>query len=106
MENVFTGGQGRDDNDNVKGQGGRGPDPEGHFFTTVNGVTVKFSEAMPKGEHVLDKAHLKPASDYVLIQLLAHSSRSVGLDETVDLQAEGTERVPRLQERPHLPLHQ
>jgi len=89
MENVVTGGQGRDDN--VKGQGGREPDSGGHFFTTVNGVTVKFAEAMPKGEHVLDKADLKPASDYVLIQLMAHSSRSVGLDEAVDLRAEGTE---------------
>jgi Multiubiquitin len=89
MENVVTGGQGRDDG--VKGQRGRGPDAEGHFSTTVNGVTVKFSEAMPKGEHVLDKADLEPASDYVLIQLLTHSSRSVGLDETVDLRAEGTE---------------
>jgi hypothetical protein len=63
----------------------------GHFSATVNGVTVKFSEAMPKGEHVLDRADLKRASDYVLIQLLTHCSRSVGLDETVDLRAEGTE---------------
>jgi hypothetical protein len=89
MENVVTGGQGRDDN--VKGQGGRSPDSEGKFITTVNGVTVKFSEAMPKGEHILDKADLKPASDYVLIQIRAHSSQSVGLDATVDLRAEGTE---------------
>jgi hypothetical protein len=89
MENVFTGGEGRDDN--IKGRGGRSPDAEGHFSTKVNGVTLTFAGAMPKGEHVLDKANLKPASDYVLIQLLAHSSRSVGLDETVDLRTEGTE---------------
>ncbi len=89
MENVVTGGQGRDDN--VRGHGGRSPDSEGKFFTTVNGVTVKFSEDMPKGEHILDKADLKPVSDYVLIQLRSHSSQSVGLDATVDLRAEETE---------------
>jgi len=89
MENALTGGQGRDDN--VKGHGGRGPGSDGKFFTTVNGVTVKFSDATPKGERVLDKADLKPVSDYVLIQLMAKSTRSIGLDETVDLRAEGTE---------------
>ena len=57
----------------------------------MNGVTVKFSDRTPKGEHILDKAGLKPAGDYALIQLMRHSSRSIGLDETVDLRAEGTE---------------
>jgi Multiubiquitin len=91
MENAVTGGQGRDDD--IKGQGLRGPGADGKFFTTVNGTTVKFSDPTPKGERVLDKAELKPVSEYVLIQLMRHSSRSIGLDEVVDLRAEGTEEV-------------
>jgi hypothetical protein len=89
MENAVTGGHGRDDN--VKGQGTRGPGSDGKFFTKVNGATVKFSDATPKGERILDKAELKPVGDYVLIQLMRKSTRSVGLDETVDLSVEGTE---------------
>jgi hypothetical protein len=90
MENAVAGGEGRDDN--VKGhQGVCAPGADGQFFTTVNEMTVKFAEPMPKGEHILDKAGLKPAGDYALIQLMRHSSRSVGLDDEVDLRAEGTE---------------
>jgi hypothetical protein len=89
MENAVTRGQGRDDD--VKLLATRHPGPDGQFFTTVNGATVKFAGQTPKGERVIDKAGLKPVSEYVLIQLMRHSSRSVGLDETVDLRAEGTE---------------
>jgi hypothetical protein len=90
MENAITGGEGRDDK--IKGHHGvRAPGADGQFFTIVNDMTVKFSEPTPKGEHILDKAGLKPAGDYALIQLMRHSSRSVGLDEKVDLRAEGTE---------------
>lgn len=89
MENALTGGQGRDDN--VGAQGARAPGSDGKFFTKVNGGTVKFSDATPKGERILDKAELKPVGDYVLIQLMRNSTRSIGLDETVDLSAEGTE---------------
>jgi Multiubiquitin len=90
MENAVTGGEGRDEK--IKGQDGvRTPGADGQFFTTVNDTTVKFSEPLPKGEHILEKAGLKPAGDYALIQVMRHSSRSVGLDEKVDLRAEGTE---------------
>jgi hypothetical protein len=90
MENAITGGEGR--NDNVQGhQGRRAPGTDGQFFTTVNEMTVEFAEPTPKGEHILDKAGLKPAGDYALIQLMRHSSRSIGLDDEVDLRAEGTE---------------
>jgi hypothetical protein len=90
MENAITGGEGRDD-DVKRQQGTRAPGADGQFFTTVNGATVKFSEPTPKGEQILDKAGLKPADDFALIQLMRHSSRSVGLDEYVDLRAERTE---------------
>ena len=45
----------------------------------------------PKGERILEKAGFNPPSDHLLIQLLRRSSRSIGLDETVDLTAAGTE---------------
>lgn len=89
MENVVTGGEGRDEE--AKHHGPRGPGADGQFFTEVNGAMVKFSEPTPKGERVLDKAGCTPAVDYLLIQLLRHSSQSMGLDETVDLAMEGTE---------------
>ncbi|MEA2898178.1 MAG: hypothetical protein QOJ84_3793 [Bradyrhizobium sp.] len=89
MENVVTSGE--SGKDNGGGRGSRGPDSEGLFFTSVNGKTVKFKDATPKGEHILDKAGLEPAGDHVLIQMLAHSTRSIGLDEEVDLRSEGTE---------------
>lgn len=89
MQHDVTGGQGRDDH--VGGQAARRPGPDGKFFTTVNEVTVKFADATPSGERILDKADLKPVGEYVLIQLMGHSTRSIGLDETVDLRAPGTE---------------
>jgi len=89
MENVVTGGEGRDEK--VKRHGPRAPGADGQFFTEVNGAIIKFKEPTPTGERVLDKAGYTPAGDYVLIQLLRHSSQSVGLDQTVDLAMEGTE---------------
>lgn len=90
MENVVTGGEGRD----ISGKGqeaARAPGLDGQFFTSVNGEMVKFANPEPKGAHILDKAGLKPAEDYALIQLLRRSSRSIGLDDTVDLRSAGTE---------------
>ena len=52
----------------VQAEAVRGPGPDGQFFTLINGVTVKFKEPTPQGEHILDKAGLKPPDDYVLIQ--------------------------------------
>jgi hypothetical protein len=89
MENVVTGGEGRDDK--AKGYGPRRAGADGLFFTEVNGAIVRFAEPTPTGERVLDKAGCTPAGDFVLIQLLRHSSQSVGLDETVDLAIKGTE---------------
>jgi hypothetical protein len=89
MQIEVTGGQGR--NEKVGGQTARGPGADGKFFTTVNGATVKFSDAVPSGERILGSADLKPVGEYVLIQLIGPSTRSIGLDETVDLRAPGTE---------------
>ena len=90
MESVETGGEGR----NLGGaghNGGRGPGKDGQFFTTVNGLTVKFTNPNPKGGHMLEKAGFEPAGDFALIQLLGHSTRLIGLDDEVDLRGAGTE---------------
>jgi hypothetical protein len=89
MEIVTVGGQDRQENSQARALST--PGPNGKYFTHVNGMTVEFEDRTPKGERILDKSDLKPVSDYVLIQLLGHSSRSIALDETIDLQAEGTE---------------
>jgi len=89
MQNVVTGGQGRDDN--IEAQAARRPGPDGKFFTTVNDIAVKFSDATPKGGRIIDKTDFKPVSDHLLIQLMRRGTRSIGLDETVDLTAPGTE---------------
>ena len=90
MENVGTGGEGRDVGGNGQEQT-RAAAPDGQFFTTVNGETVKFGNPEPKGGHILDKAGFKPAGDYALIQVLSHLSRSIGLDDAVDLRMAGTD---------------
>ena len=46
---------------------------------------------MPDGGQILEESGFLPARDYVLIQLLRHSTRSVGLDELVDLRQTGAE---------------
>jgi hypothetical protein len=89
MEQLGTGGESR--NEKLQPPGERRPGPDGHFALTVNDISVKFAEERPRGEQILDKAGLKPADDYVLIQMMRHSSRSIALDETVNLREEGTE---------------
>jgi hypothetical protein len=89
MENATSSGEGRDHSGH--GQEARAPGADGQFFTSVNGETVKFTNPDPKGEHILDKAGFKPPGDFALIQVMRHSSRSIGLDDTVDLRSSGTE---------------
>jgi len=87
MDNTVTG----DESRHAQHKSARLPGPDGEFFAQVNDSKVGFREPLHKAEHILEAAGLKPASDYALIQLLRHSARSVGLDEMVDLRAEGTE---------------
>lgn len=89
MQNVGVGGEVRQGEE--LNRAARSPGADGHFFTKVNGVTVLFREPLVKGEEILDKAGLKPAGDYILIQLLGHSTQSIELDEMVDLRIAGTE---------------
>ena len=61
------------------------------FLATVNNAEVKFVDPIPDGGQVLGEAGFLPAADHVLIQLLRHGTRSLGLDEPVDLRQEGLE---------------
>ena len=64
---------------------------DGKFLTTVNDVELLFVDPMPRGRHILGEAGFTPVGDHVLIQLVVHGTRSVGLDEPVDLRQKGVE---------------
>ena len=71
-----------------------GPHPagrDGKFLTTVNDIELLFVDPMSCGRQILSEAGFTPVGDHVLIQLLEHGTRSVGLDEPVDLSQEGVE---------------
>ena len=57
---------------------------------SVDDVQLEISEPVLDGGRILDEARLRPAEDYVLIQLLFPGTRSVGLDEAVDLRQKGS----------------
>ena len=80
------------------GCNGGGEDPgerlvvgDGGFRITVNDVEVKLADPVPVGGQILGESGFLPAEDHVLIQLLCHGTRSVGLDEPVDLREKGSE---------------
>lgn len=64
---------------------------DGKFLTTVNDVEIRLTDPVPDGRQILSEARFLPAGEHVLIQLLRHGARSVGLDEAVDLRQKGTE---------------
>lgn len=59
--------------------------PGGKFQADVNGIEISLSDPVPQARQILSEANFEPASDHVLITLLKHETRSLGLDETVDL---------------------
>jgi hypothetical protein len=61
------------------------------YTATVNHRVTNFSEPVPEGRKILSAAGFEPADDHVLIQLLRHGTRSIGLDEPVDLREQGRE---------------
>ena len=61
------------------------------FVISVNAVEAKFADPVPDGGQILGETGFLPAADHVLIQLLRHGTRSIGLDESVDLRQKGTE---------------
>ena len=65
--------------------------PDGKFLISVNDVQLQLDEPVRDGRRILDAARLRPAEDHVLIQLLLPGTRSVGLDEPIDLRGDGDE---------------
>ena len=70
---------------------GMAGDGDGKLVISVNDVQPQLTEPELDGEQILDQAGFRPAEDHVLIQLLFPGTRSVGLDESVDLREEGTD---------------
>ncbi len=69
------------------------PDPSGntqHAFT-VNSVRFHTRDPIRSGRDILSQAGFAPASDHVVIEIQRPGSRSLGLDETVDLREPGRE---------------
>ena len=64
---------------------------DGKFVISVDDVRLQLAEPMLDGGRILNEAGFRPAEDYVLIQLLLPGTRSVGLDEAVDLCGDGSE---------------
>ena len=63
---------------------------DGKFAISVDDVQLQLAEPVLDGERILNEAGFQPAEDYVLIQLLLPGTRSVGLDESVDLREKGS----------------
>jgi hypothetical protein len=70
--------------------GGTRPGSNGPYQATVNRRLIDFAHPEPDGRDVLQAAGDHPADDYDLIALEAHGTRSIGLDERVDLRKPGT----------------
>ena len=66
-------------------------DGDGKFVISVNGIGFQLAQHVLDGRRILDETGFRPAEDHVLIQLLLPGTRSVGLDEPVELRQKGTE---------------
>ena len=66
-------------------------DNDEKFVISVEDVQLQLTEPVLDGGRILDEAGFRPAEDYVLIQLLLPGTRSVGLDESVDLRGDGSQ---------------
>ncbi|QPC86379.1 hypothetical protein GA830_06225 [Mesorhizobium sp. NBSH29] len=56
-----------------------------NFTYKLDGRLVATDDAILSGRDIRGNAGLNPMSDYVLIQIVDRASRSIGLDETIDL---------------------
>ena len=76
--------------DKSMGNGVTGGD-RGKVVFSVNDRQLELAEPVVDGGRILEEAGFRPAEDYVLIQLLLPGTRSVGLDESVELRGDGSE---------------
>jgi Multiubiquitin len=63
--------------------------PQDDFVVEVNRTDVHLADPVPQAQQILCSAGFEPADDHVLIQVLHHETRAIGLDETVDLRVAG-----------------
>jgi hypothetical protein len=71
---------------------GRPPGPGvAAFEAVIDGKVLSFDDPVPLGRQLLSAAGLEPVDAFALIELLAKGTRSIGLDEPVDLRAPGRE---------------
>lgn len=61
------------------------------YSATVNRRAIEFADPSPDGRQILSAAGFDPADEHVLIERLRHGTRSIGLDEPVDLRQDGRE---------------
>lgn len=66
--------------------------PHGTFIFTISGVRRTINDPIEQGRQLLSSSGFDPADEYVLIRRLERETRSIGLDEDVDLR-EGGEAV-------------
>ncbi|MGN6683567.1 MAG: multiubiquitin domain-containing protein [Devosia sp.] len=62
------------------------------FAYLVNSAPFNSRDRKIDGREILSNAGYLPADDHVLIQILEHGSKSIGLDEKVDFKDEGVEQ--------------
>ena len=63
------------------------------FSFVVNGDRYRTRDQIEDGRDLLQTSGFDPASDHVLIQLTRPGSKSIGLDEDVDLGEPGREEL-------------
>lgn len=86
MNEEISGRHGRErhENDGTPSADGRGP-VHRRWPVTVDGRDVAVRDRTPNGRQVRQDAGLSPASDFVLVLVVGRGTRSIGLDEPLDL---------------------
>lgn len=64
---------------------------EPHFEFIVNGKVFRSADGQVTGREILSAAGFDPADEHVLIHLMTKGTQSRGIDEKVDLRADGSE---------------
>lgn len=65
--------------------------PSAKYAFFVNGIKYKSSDSKLTGRDILRLAGVNPASEHILIQVLRPGTRSIGVDEVVNLKEDGSE---------------
>ncbi len=69
----------------------RAHDGQREYKAFINRQTYRFHDPVPDARQMLNAADFVPADECILVQVFAHGTRAIGLDETVDLRDPGIE---------------